>query len=385
MGSKNTKSKKKNKIEDYEYGKMPIEKENYLLNINNSEKFFNKNKNINNPNNENNYIDKNYFIKDLISDSFCIYWLDNTFTVFTSIDKIMYLIYTNEKNSIICYDLIDNKKIIEIKKAHNKFIHNFKYYLDSINKRDLLISISSDDNNLKLWNISNFECILNLQNINNIGWLNSACLLKENNKIYIITSNCNNVINAIIESIKIFDLNGCKINEIENSNYKTFFIENYFYDKLNNNYIITGNNGFSCSYDFKMLKIYHKYSDKDNERYNMSIFIQNIGEELNLLETSCDGNIRLWDFHSAELKMKIFINNYPLYAIYLWNNNYIIVGCYDGTIKIIELKSKKIIKSLLLHNNRVLTIKKLNHPKFGECFLSQNADNSHIKVWTVHI
>ena len=385
MGSKNTKSKKKNKIEDYEYGKMPIEKENYLLNINNSEKFFNKNKNINNPNNENNYIDKNYFIKDLISDSFCIYWLDNTFTVFTSIDKIMYLIYTNEKNSIICYDLIDNKKIIEIKKAHNKFIHNFKYYLDSINKRDLLISISSDDNNLKLWNISNFECILNLQNINNIGWLNSACLLKENNKIYIITSNCNNANNAIIESIKIFDLNGCKINEIENSNYKTFFIENYFYDKLNNNYIITGNNGFSCSYDFKMLKIYHKYSDKDNERYNMSIFIQNIGEELNLLETSCDGNIRLWDFHSAELKMKIFINNYPLYAIYLWNNNYIIVGCYDGTIKIIELKSKKIIKSLLLHNNRVLTIKKLNHPKFGECFLSQNADNSHIKVWTVHI
>ena len=364
---------------------MPIEKENYLLNINNSEKFFNKNKNINNPNNENNYIDKNYFIKDLISDSFCIYWLDNTFTVFTSIDKIMYLIYTNEKNSIICYDLIDNKKIIEIKKAHNKFIHNFKYYLDSINKRDLLISISSDDNNLKLWNISNFECILNLQNINNSGWLNSACLLKENNKIYIITSNCNNVINAIIESIKIFDLNGCKINEIENSNYKTFFIENYFYDKLNNNYIITGNNGFSCSYDFKMLKIYHKYSDKDNERYNMSIFIQNIGEELNLLETSCDGNIRLWNFHSAELKMKIFINNYPLYAIYLWNNNYIIVGCYDGTIKIIELKSKKIIKSLLLHNNRVLTIKKLNHPKFGECFLSQNADNSHIKVWTVHI
>ena len=189
MGSKNTKSKKNNKKEDYENAKMPIEKENYLLNTNYSEKVINKNNNINNHNNEDKSLDNKYLIKDLISDSYCKYWQDNTFTVFTSINKIMYLIYTNENNSIICYDLIDNNKIIEIKKAHNQFIHNFKYFLDYINKRDLLISISSDDNNLKLWNISNFECILNLKKINNIGWLNSVCLLTENNKIYIVTSN----------------------------------------------------------------------------------------------------------------------------------------------------------------------------------------------------
>ena len=364
---------------------MPIEKENYLLNTNYSEKVINKNNNINNHNNEDKSLDNKYLIKDLISDSYCKYWQDNTFTVFTSINKIMYLIYTNENNSIICFDLIDNKKIIEIKKAHYEFIHNFKYFLDYINKRYLLISISSDDNNLKLWNISNFECILNLKKINNIGWLNSACLLTENNKIYIVTSNCSNVYHEDIEPIKIFDLNGCKINEIKNSNNKTFFIDNFYDDKLNKIYIISGNNGYSCSYDFKLRDIYHKYSDKNNERYNMCIFIQNIGKEINLIDTSCDGNIRLWDFHSAELKIKIFIDNYALYGIYLWNNNYIIVGCYDGTVKIVELKSKKIIKSLLLHDDRVLTIKRLKHPKYGECFLSQNADKSHIKIWTVQI
>ena len=40
---------------------------------------------------------------------------------------ILYLIYTNENKSILFFDLINNKKIIEIKNAHNKFITNFRY------------------------------------------------------------------------------------------------------------------------------------------------------------------------------------------------------------------------------------------------------------------
>ena len=123
-----------------------------------------KNKNFNNDFNSNPMTIE--FSKDLIYDSYTNERLDNTFIVFKSIDNIFYLIYTNLDNSIIAYDLIDNKKMIEIKNSNYwSYITNLRYYFDYINKRDLLISISYD-NNLKLWNINNWECLLNFKDIN---------------------------------------------------------------------------------------------------------------------------------------------------------------------------------------------------------------------------
>jgi len=39
--------------------------------------------------------------------------------------------------------------IKEIKNYHNEYINNFRHYLDKINKRDLIISISPDDSNIR--------------------------------------------------------------------------------------------------------------------------------------------------------------------------------------------------------------------------------------------
>ena len=109
------------------------------------------------------------------------------------------------------------------------------------------MSISGEDNNIRIWNINNWECILNLTNINKGGYLFSACLLNYNKNIYIITSNFNKY-NS--ESIKIFGLNGLKINEINNLNIITFFIDTYYDNILSKYYIITGNFNFSKSYDY---------------------------------------------------------------------------------------------------------------------------------------
>ena len=63
--------------------------------------------------------------------------------------------------------MVDNKKINEIKNSHKDPIRSLKYFYDNINKRDLIFSISikkDDDSrvfeNLKIWNINNFECLL---------------------------------------------------------------------------------------------------------------------------------------------------------------------------------------------------------------------------------
>ena len=171
-------------------------------------------------------------------------------------------------NSIVSYNLINAKKINEIKNSHLKSITNFRHHLDKINKRDLILSISASDYTIKVWNIYNFECILNLDDIHifhskNYGYkLCSACFLTDNKPNYIIVSDCSDFLySSESDPIKVFDLKGNKIKEIKDSiNNNTFFIDVYFDEKFSKTYIITGNCGFVESYDYNNNKIYNKYN-----------------------------------------------------------------------------------------------------------------------------
>ena len=220
---------------------------------------------------------KNIKLKSKVSnDSYAHFDLENSFTVFNSISNILYLIYSNKNNSIICYDLIRQKNIKELYHNHNQYITNFRHYLDKINKRDLVMSISSEDDNINIWNANNWNCILNLTNINNSGHLFSACFLRQNNEIYILTSNSNNSSNNhISEPIKVFDLNGQKIKEVNNSNQSTFFIESYYDKILSKDYILTAHFDFVCSFDFIRNDIYHQYCENDTSYINNSLVINN--------------------------------------------------------------------------------------------------------------
>ena len=52
---------------------------------------------------------------DITKDSFTYSGLDNTFSVFKTINNFLYLIYSNEGHSIIFINLKNNQKICEIK------------------------------------------------------------------------------------------------------------------------------------------------------------------------------------------------------------------------------------------------------------------------------
>ena len=317
------------------------------------------------------------FINDLSIDSYAYTTLDNTFSTFKSIDNILYLIYANQNKSIISYNLINNKKLNEIKNAHNNYITNFRHYLDNIKKRDLIISLSKDDNNLKLWNITNFECLLNLKNINNIGILDSACFLNQNNQFYILTSNCN--VNGNAESIKVYDFNGVKIKQLKDSTDDTYFIDTYHDNKSSKIFIITGNFGYVKSYDYNNNKLYYKYGEKDNY-CRFSVAINDSDKDIKLIETSVDGNIRIWNFYSGKLLNKIKVSTDRLYGVCLWDNDYLFVACKEKVIKLVDIKNKLIINNLIGHTNNSLTIKKINHPIYGKCLVSQGFDNI-IKLW----
>ena len=304
--------------------------------------------------------------------------LVNTFTVFNSINNILYLIYSNRSKSIICYDLLSKKIKKELKTYSNKYITSIRHYLDEKNTRDIIMSISSDDNNIKLWNINNYEMILNLQKVNNKGYLFSGCFLKDNNQSYIVSSNLD--WNSNMEPIKIFDFEGNKIKQIKDSNDKTMFIDTFYDKKMNKNFVIACNENYIKSYDYNMNELYHKYYDNENGTHNHFVIKSN-EEKIKMIESCNDGNVRIWDFHSGLLINKIKGVNKPLIALCLWNNSYIFVGCKDNKIKLVDIKKGVVVKSFDGHNQTVLTIKKINHPQFGESLVSQGYMDDQIKFW----
>ena len=155
-------------------------------------------------------------------------------------------------------------------------------------------------------------------------------------------------------------------------------------NKTSKNYIITSNIGFISSYDFKESKLYHKYSDNDiSDHSNIIIFKKD--KDLQLIETSSEGIIRIWNFNIGILIKKIKINEvyWNLNGICLWDNDNILVGCDDKTIKLIELQTGILIKSLMGHTENILSIKKINHPIYNECLISQGRRYDQIKLWII--
>ena len=210
--------------------------------------------------------------------------------------------------------------------------------------------------------------------------------------------------------IKVFDLNGKKIKEINTSNnttYDSILILHYYYDKkLNKNYIITGNYYCIKSYDYDKNKNYHEYGYKDSSnntengykdiiqyykeyyKNHIGIIIYKEGEITKLIDSCINGYIRMWNFHSGEFLKDINCNdphNFPdkLFGICLVNNNYLIVGS-EHKIKIIDLNKNIIAEEISSLNNYIVTIKKIIHPLYGECIIThgtQGDTNDKIKLW----
>ena len=289
--------------------------------------------------------------------------------------------------SIEFYDLVNDKKINEIKNAHNNnIISNFRHFFDKIYFRDLILSISCANNNIKVWDIKNLECLTSIYAYNK-GFSYSSCFLYDNNKNYIIASNINPEGNT--RPLKVFDFKGKQLYEINESNDLVFFIDNYYDKKLSKNFIITGNEGYCKSYDFYNNKMYHKYFTykPSNTNPNKSIIIYEDEEIVKLIELGEIFNIRIFNFHSGELLDKININKYDanLCGICMWNNEYLFIGTEGDILYLIDLKNKKIIKEFINKSRCGLSIKKINIPKYGQCIITQEILFSKIKLWGLNL
>ena len=240
------------------------------------------------------------------------------------------------------------------------------------------MTISCADRNIKLWDSFIWECILDLKDIYNEGFIYSSAFLEFSNENYIITSNYNYYNSP--GCIKVYDFKGNLIKEISSSNENTSYIDTYHEGEKD--FIITGNSNRVVAYLYEYNIEYKEYKDNYNNNH-LSIIMHKTEDILKLIESCYDGNIRIWNFHSGLLLIKLQISNNWLYGICIWNDSYLFVGCSDKTIKLMELKDGFIAKNMKGHNNSVLTIKKLQHPKYGKCLLSQGYNEDQIKLWVL--
>ena len=113
------------------------------------------------------------------------------------------------------------------------------------------------------------------------------------------------------------------------------------------------------SYDFQKDKIYHKYSDGNNNKSHDSIIISKEIDIIKLIGTTEDGYIRIWNFHTGLLINKIEVSNCSIYGICLWSEDYAFVASRDKSIKLVDIKSGRIVNNLIGCDNYVLTLKKI--------------------------
>lgn len=320
--------------------------------------------------------------KDVVKDSFGGYNLRNIHILVNS-NNILYLIYSKEDKSIISYDLTKSTIVNETKNAHEKFITNFRY--QKIADKDIIMSISCEDNNIKLWNFPTWECILNIKNVNSSGILKSSSFLKENSQYYIVTSSSTIPYlnqNQQLEGIKVYDMQGNKVKEIPDSKDDTYFLDVY-YDEINKkNFVITANIGSVKSYDYTEGKLFQLYKDTEGQ-HHYSIIKHKENNILKLIGSSYDGNVRIWNFASGELLKKIHVYDDYVYDICLWNNKYLFAGCLKSQIRLIDLEEGKVVKTFKANKAFTLTINKFVTPELGECLISQSTDE--MKLWKVKL
>ena len=65
----------------------------------------------------------------------------------------------------------------------------------------------------------------------------------------------------------------------------------------------------------------------------------------------------------------------------LWDKNYVFISDENKCIKLIDLKTGKSIKYLYGHQKSGITVKKIDHIKYGECLISKGQYEDQIKLW----
>ena len=336
---------------------------------------------------------KNLKFKENITTTNTSWGWNDMFEIFISYkDNKEYLVSPNAKNhKLDIFSLINNQLITSLS-GHNNIIRTIRYFINNKNKMEYLIS--ADDNKiLIIWDITNYFNIKYKINTK-YGSDIFSCLLifphnRDNN--YIITTTYNKSGNDEDSATKLYSLNnGNFIKYINNTNNNYIYYLISWYHKRNNKYYI-------IQFSYKKIIINNLLEDElyselinvinepeDNHFSGFIYFKDNIDY---LCSSTSNGFINIWDLYDKKIFKVINTNGYIygscLAHIIKWDKKYIIVAdFYNKSFKIIDIDNDSIFNINPEHKDKLVCVKKINHPKYGESLLSASQDET-IKLWTI--
>ena len=201
---------------------------------------------------------------------------------------------------------------------------------------------------------------------------------------YIITSSYNESENNEDSATKIYSFNDCKfIKYINNTNNNAIYYLLSWSNKKNNKYYI-------IQFSYKKILINNLledelYSELSNEpeESHFSGFIYYKDNNDYLCSSSGNGYINIWDLYNKKIFKVINTNGCKLAHIIEWNNKYIIVADFNNKLfKIIDIDNNSIHDIKIEHKDKLVSIKRINHPIYGESLLSAGNDKI-IKLWII--
>jgi len=350
--------------------------------------------------------------KDLISFKKIIQVKNNNFIVFKSINGLVLIAFLDvEHSSIVAYNLIDNKKIFEIKNDNVINMNDLKHFLDKKNKRDLVALIIMASNFIKVWNLNNLECILNIdfRNMNPTPRnnfynhmpehriLNSICFINNENNIHIIASS---VRMPQTQLIHIYNLRGEKIKEINNKKVQNYFVDTFYDDKFSKNYLIISTNADIRAIDYNDTKNMKHYTPVNEEPIKVTtiknieinrklhlddnhvirdvryaegphyILVKKCGNITKLFAGMKENTVKIWNFHSAQLLSEINISKSTIKGLSLWDEENLLVGTGSG-LKLVDLNKNKLAKSYVDIAN-IARMDICTIPKYGKCLVTSS-------------
>ena len=231
-----------------------------------------------------------------------------------------------------------------------------------------------------MWNLNNLEnfCYFDFSEKSNLK-INKSCFLYFNNDINIVIKLTK--LDKTEEFIQIYNLKKEKIKEIKDKNTKdsSYYLDCYYHNNISYLILCSYNSIKVYNYNKNKWKIYS--TDKVNECIQ-GFVITHIDNGAKIIGSSMD-NIYLWNFQSGALlnSIKGGSNRAPFFALCLWNSNSFFIG-RGGVLDLVKIKNNKlnVVKRLNEHNELIPCIKKILHPIYGECLISQDFKGI-IKLW----
>ena len=282
----------------------------------------------------------------------------NSVCIFPSFeDQNIYIVFGVRSLDLKYYDLKKNQKYILFSRLHKKNIDSCRHFYEESNRRDLIITTSSD-NHVKVINFIKkvSEIILDLDlelNRNEKVAVNNACII---NGTVMIPFSYSSV-------IECYNLNSIFIGKIENIEIISDLTVYHFGIFLKDVALVSNNSGIYC-YIIDNLTLYHKFesNEKENGKEKMEFNEAHIIEGKNKIvlvgPQFKSGNLYLWDFKSGVLINLINIG-LSIYDICIWDNNFILAFSSKN-------KSEYILINIYSQSKRIYNIGKIEENPEGK-------------------